>query len=50
MLKIQRALWHIENRLGDASLTMEDVCRAAGVSKFHLSRLFMATVGRTATA
>lgn len=50
MLKIQKALWHIENRLGDCDLNMEDVARAAGVSRFHLSRLFATAMGRSAIA
>jgi AraC family transcriptional regulator len=50
MLKIQRALWHIESRLADATLTMEDVAAAAGVSRFHLSRLFASTLGRSAVS
>lgn len=44
MAAVQRALWYIESHSGQA-LALTDVARAAGVSTFHLSRLFQAATG-----
>jgi AraC family transcriptional regulator len=44
MAAVQRALWYIESHSGRA-LALADVARAAGVSPFHLSRLFQAATG-----
>jgi AraC family transcriptional regulator len=44
MAAVQRALWYIESHSGQA-LALADVARAAGVSSFHLSRLFQAATG-----
>ena len=41
-----KALWHIETRLGD-DLTLDDIARAAGVSRFHLARVFEVRMGRS---
>lgn len=44
MAAVQRALWYIESHSGQA-LALTDVARAAGVSTFHLSRLFQTGTG-----
>ena len=44
MAAVQRALWYIESHSGQA-LALTDVARAAGVSTFHLSRLFQTATG-----
>ncbi|GAM97691.1 transcriptional regulator of AraC family [alpha proteobacterium U9-1i] len=44
---INKALWFIESRL-TGPLSMEDVAENAGASRFHLSRLFALTLGRSA--
>jgi len=41
-----KALWHIETRLGD-DLTLDDIAQAAGVSRFHLARVFEVHMGRS---
>lgn len=48
MQQIRRALWHIEQNLKSSDLSMDDAARTAGVSRFHLSRLFSTTMGQTA--
>lgn len=48
MEPIRRALWHIESHLMGAELSMDDVARAAGVSRFHLSRMFANAIGQSA--
>src|SRR5262245_23133336 len=45
---VERALWFIENRF-EGELSADDVARAAGVSRFHLSRLFALVIGRSMT-
>ena len=41
-----KALWHIETNFGNA-LTLDDIAQAAGVSRFHLARIFEARIGRS---
>lgn len=48
MQQIRRALWHIEQNLKSSDLSMDDAARTAGVSRFHLSRLFSTALGQTA--
>jgi AraC family transcriptional regulator len=44
MAAVQRAVWYIESHSSE-DLTLTDVAHAAGVSPFHLSRLFRAATG-----
>lgn len=44
MAAVQRAVWYIESHSGD-ELSLGDVADAAGVSAFHLARLFRAATG-----
>lgn len=44
MAAVQRAVWYIESHSGD-ELSLGDVAVAAGVSAFHLARLFRAATG-----
>jgi AraC family transcriptional regulator len=48
MSKLASALYYIEWHLSDSNLRVEDVANAAGVSKYHISRLFAACLGRSA--
>ncbi len=41
-----KALWHIETNFGN-DLTLDDIAQAAGVSRFHLARLFDVRMGRS---
>ena len=41
---VEKALWYIESHL-EGELAIDDVAAVAGVSRFHLSRLFALTVG-----
>ena len=41
-----RALWHIETNFGNA-LTLDDIAQAAGVSRFHLARVFETRMGHS---
>jgi AraC family transcriptional regulator len=43
---VAKALWFIESHLG-GEVTLDDVADASGVSRFHLSRAFSATLGRS---
>jgi AraC family transcriptional regulator len=43
---VERALWYIESHL-ESELSADDVARAAGVSRFHLSRLFALTLNQS---
>lgn len=43
---VERALWFIENRF-EGELSADDVARAVGVSRFHLSRLFALVIGQS---
>ncbi len=44
---VARALWFIESHLG-SDMSLDDIAEASGVSRFHLSRAFSATLGRSA--
>jgi AraC family transcriptional regulator len=44
MVAAQKALWYIESHFG-AGLALGDVAAAAGVSPFHLARVFQAATG-----
>jgi AraC family transcriptional regulator len=46
---VERALWFIESRF-EGELSADDVARAAGVSRFHLSRLFALVIGQPMSA
>jgi AraC family transcriptional regulator len=39
-----KALWFIENRF-DTALTLDDVAAHAGVSRFHMTRIFDVRMG-----
>lgn len=41
---VGKALWHIENHYASAP-SLDDIATAAGVSRFHLSRAFVAATG-----
>lgn len=41
-----KALWHIETNFGN-ELTLDDIAQAAGVSRFHLARVFETRMGRS---
>ncbi len=41
-----KALWYIETNFGNA-LTLDDIAKAAGVSRFHLARVFDVRMGRS---
>ncbi len=41
-----KAIWHIETNFG-CELTLDDIAQAAGVSRFHLARVFEARIGRS---
>lgn len=43
---VNRALWFVETRLGD-DIAVDDVAVVAGLSRFHLSRLFALAVGQS---
>lgn len=49
MSAIERAIWHIEAHLAEP-FSLEETARAAGVSKFHLSRTFGLLVGMSPSA
>ena len=40
-----RALWYVESHL-DTDVSLEAVAESAGVSRFHLSRAFTASIGQ----
>lgn len=44
-----RAVWFIENHF-DKDLTLDDIATAAGVSRFHMTRVFDARMGLTVMA
>lgn len=46
---VGRAVWFIENHF-DKELTLDDIAKAAGVSRFHLARVFDARLGITVMA
>lgn len=41
---VAKALWFIESHMG-GEVTLDDIAEACGVSRFHLSRAFSATLG-----
>lgn len=43
---VAKALWFLESHLG-GEINLDDVADACGVSRFHLSRAFSATLGRS---
>jgi AraC family transcriptional regulator len=43
---VNKALWMVETRLG-REVTVDDVAAVAGLSRFHLSRLFALAVGQS---
>lgn len=49
MQAIGKALWFIEANVGDP-VSLEDVARASGMSRFHLARTFAAVVGQPVVA
>ena len=40
----QKALWFIESHLAD-ELTLDEIARVAGISRFHMVRAFAAATG-----
>lgn len=44
MKAIEKAIWYIENHYRE-SISLEELARVAGVSRYHLSRMFCYTVG-----
>jgi AraC family transcriptional regulator len=42
---VEKALWYVESHFADA-ITLEDIARASGVSRFHLVRAFAAAIGQ----
>lgn len=44
---VAKALWYIENNYADPGVTLDDVARACGASRFHLTRAFGTATGRT---
>lgn len=49
MQAVARALWFIEANVAEP-MTLDDVARAAGMSRFHLARTFVAMVGQPVVA
>lgn len=49
MQAISRALWYIESHIGEP-ITLDDVARISGLSRFHLARTFAALVGQPVLA
>lgn len=45
---VEKALWFIESHF-ESEFSAEDVAHVAGVSRFHLSRLFSLTLGQSVT-
>ena len=43
---VERAVWFIENRFG-SEVTLDAIAEAAGVSRFHLCRLFGVATGQS---
>lgn len=43
---VEKSLWYIESHF-EGQLSMDDIARVAGVSRFHLSRVFALTVGQS---
>jgi len=41
---IEKAIWYIESHYGD-SVTLDDLARVAGISRYHLSRMFVHVTG-----
>jgi len=46
MNPMERALWFIESHFA-SEITLEDIAKAGGVSRFHLTRAFGAATGRS---
>jgi AraC family transcriptional regulator len=49
MRPIERTVWYVESHLNTAML-LDDIARIAGLSKFALTRAFLATTGHTVLA
>jgi len=47
MNPVQQAIWFIENRFAQP-ISLDDVAAAGGISRFHMSRAFVAATGRPA--
>ncbi len=43
---VGKALWYIESHLGD-DLSLDDVAKVAGVSRWHMVRAFGVATGRS---
>jgi AraC family transcriptional regulator len=43
---VAKALWYIESHFGQ-EITLDDVANVAGVSRYHMSRVFGLTTGRS---
>jgi len=46
MNPVEKALWYVESHFA-SEISLDDVARAAGVSRFHLLRAFQAATGRS---
>src|SRR5215510_692341 len=46
MNPMEKALWFIESHFA-SEITLEDIAKAGGVSRFHLTRAFGAATGRS---
>lgn len=49
MRPIERTVWYVESHLNTA-MSLDDIAQIAGLSKFALTRTFLATTGRTVLA
>jgi AraC family transcriptional regulator len=49
MRPIDRTVWYVESHL-NVAMSLDDIAKTAGVSKFALTRAFFATTGRTVLA
>src|SRR5215469_190262 len=49
MRPIERTVWYVESHL-NAAMSLEDIAKIAGLSKFALTRAFLATTGHTVLA
>lgn len=49
MRRIERTVWYVESHLNTA-MSLDDIAKIAGLSKFALTRAFLATTGHTVLA
>ncbi len=48
MSPVSKALWYIENNFA-GEITLDEIARVAGVSRYHISRAFAEALGRPIT-